>query len=60
MAGYTIPAGGTIMVATSALQLNPDTFEDPLLFKLAEPILSVLGPQRNKKYILIIHFLLLT
>lgn len=30
--GYTIPAGWTIVVATSALQLNPDTFEDPVAF----------------------------
>ncbi|GMY05324.1 cucurbitadienol 11-hydroxylase-like [Fagus crenata] len=29
---YTIPAGWAIMVVTSALQLNPNTFEDPLAF----------------------------
>ena len=31
-AGYTIPAGWTIMVVPAALQLNPDTFVDPLTF----------------------------
>ncbi|XP_059623289.1 beta-amyrin 16-alpha-hydroxylase CYP87D16-like [Cornus florida] len=30
--GYTIPAGWTIMVATPALQLDPNTFKDPLAF----------------------------
>lgn len=30
--GYTILAGWTIMAVTSALQLNPETFEDPLAF----------------------------
>ncbi|PSS30727.1 Cytochrome P450 87A3 like [Actinidia chinensis var. chinensis] len=30
--GYTIPAGWTIMVATSAQQLNPKTYQDPLAF----------------------------
>ncbi|KAJ0010739.1 hypothetical protein Pint_34159 [Pistacia integerrima] len=30
--GYTIPAGWAIMVAASALQLNPDTYEDPPAF----------------------------
>ncbi|KAK9287119.1 hypothetical protein L1049_015530 [Liquidambar formosana] len=30
--GYTIPAGWTIMVVSSALQLNPNIFEDPLAF----------------------------
>ncbi|KAL4616431.1 hypothetical protein ACB092_07G198800 [Castanea dentata] len=30
--GYTIPAGWAIVVVTSALQLNPNTFEDPLAF----------------------------
>ncbi|KAK9286743.1 hypothetical protein L1049_015147 [Liquidambar formosana] len=30
--GYTIPAGWIIMVVSSALQLNPNTFEDPLAF----------------------------
>ncbi|XP_047337071.1 cucurbitadienol 11-hydroxylase-like [Impatiens glandulifera] len=30
--GYTIPAGWTIMVATSAQQLNPKTYDDPLAF----------------------------
>uniref|UniRef100_A0A2N9I8H4 Cytochrome P450 n=1 Tax=Fagus sylvatica TaxID=28930 RepID=A0A2N9I8H4_FAGSY len=30
--GYTIPAGWAIMAVTSALQLNPDVFEDPLAF----------------------------
>ncbi|KAK9286242.1 hypothetical protein L1049_014628 [Liquidambar formosana] len=30
--GYTIPAGWTIMVVPAALQLNPNTFEDPLAF----------------------------
>ncbi|KAG2667514.1 hypothetical protein I3760_15G118900 [Carya illinoinensis] len=30
--GYTIPAGWTILAVTSALQLNPETFEDPLAF----------------------------
>lgn len=30
--GYTIPAGWTIVVATSALHLNANTFEDPLAF----------------------------
>ncbi|VVA26554.1 PREDICTED: cytochrome [Prunus dulcis] len=30
--GFTIPEGWTIMVVTSALQLSPNTFEDPLKF----------------------------
>ncbi|PRQ25147.1 putative cytochrome P450 [Rosa chinensis] len=30
--GFTIPKGWTIMVVTSALQLNPSTFEDPIKF----------------------------
>ncbi|XP_059434839.1 beta-amyrin 16-alpha-hydroxylase CYP87D16-like [Corylus avellana] len=30
--GYTIPAGWAIMVVTTALQLNPNTFENPLAF----------------------------
>ncbi|OWM68308.1 cytochrome P450 87A3-like [Punica granatum] len=30
--GYTIPKGWTILVVPSALQLNPDTYEDPLAF----------------------------
>ncbi|KAK2978487.1 hypothetical protein RJ640_003241 [Escallonia rubra] len=30
--GYTIPAGWTIMLATSAQQLDPNTFKDPLVF----------------------------
>ncbi|GLT53859.1 hypothetical protein SLA2020_270980 [Shorea laevis] len=30
--GYTIPAGWTIMLVNSALQLNPDTYKDPLAF----------------------------
>ncbi|PQQ18372.1 cytochrome P450 87A3-like [Prunus yedoensis var. nudiflora] len=30
--GFTIPEGWTIMVVTSALQLSPNTFEDPLEF----------------------------
>ncbi|XP_057970231.1 beta-amyrin 16-alpha-hydroxylase CYP87D16-like [Malania oleifera] len=30
--GYTIPEGWTIMVVPSAIQLNPDTYEDPLTF----------------------------
>lgn len=30
--GYTIPAGWTIMVVTSTLQINPKVFEDPLSF----------------------------
>ncbi|CAB4321310.1 unnamed protein product [Prunus armeniaca] len=30
--GFTIPAGWTIMVLTSALQLSPNTFMDPLEF----------------------------
>ncbi|KAJ9673339.1 hypothetical protein PVL29_023118 [Vitis rotundifolia] len=30
--GYTIPAGWTIMVVPAALQLNPDTYVDPLTF----------------------------
>ncbi|KAI5315229.1 hypothetical protein L3X38_044405 [Prunus dulcis] len=30
--GFTIPAGWTIMVLTSALQLSPNTFTDPLEF----------------------------
>uniref|UniRef100_A0A7N2N0U5 Cytochrome P450 n=1 Tax=Quercus lobata TaxID=97700 RepID=A0A7N2N0U5_QUELO len=30
--GYTIPAGWTIMLANSALQLNPNTYKDPLAF----------------------------
>ncbi|XP_041013131.1 cucurbitadienol 11-hydroxylase-like [Juglans microcarpa x Juglans regia] len=30
--GYTIPAGWTIMLANTAIQLNPNTYEDPLAF----------------------------
>uniref|UniRef100_A0A2N9G6B9 Cytochrome P450 n=1 Tax=Fagus sylvatica TaxID=28930 RepID=A0A2N9G6B9_FAGSY len=30
--GYIIPAGWAIMAVTSALQLDPNTFEDPLAF----------------------------
>ncbi|XP_019192710.1 PREDICTED: cytochrome P450 87A3-like isoform X2 [Ipomoea nil] len=30
--GYTIPSGWVILIAVSALHLNPDTFEDPLTF----------------------------
>ncbi|KAF5449068.1 hypothetical protein F2P56_029552 [Juglans regia] len=30
--GYTIPAGWTIMLANSAIQLNPNTYKDPLAF----------------------------
>ncbi|CAL9022959.1 unnamed protein product [Prunus brigantina] len=30
--GFTIPEGWTIMVVTSALQLSPNTFKDPLEF----------------------------
>ncbi|KAK9271103.1 hypothetical protein L1049_026692 [Liquidambar formosana] len=30
--GYTIPKGWTIMVVPAAIQLNPDTYEDPLAF----------------------------
>ncbi|XP_055962058.1 beta-amyrin 16-alpha-hydroxylase CYP87D16-like isoform X2 [Mercurialis annua] len=30
--GYTIPAGWTIMVVTSACQMNPHIYEDPLVF----------------------------
>lgn len=30
--GYTIPAGWVIMIATAALHLNSNHFEDPLLF----------------------------
>ncbi|KAE8008856.1 hypothetical protein FH972_005329 [Carpinus fangiana] len=30
--GYTIPAGWAVMVVSSALQLNPNTFENPLAF----------------------------
>ncbi|XP_008235974.2 PREDICTED: cytochrome P450 87A3-like [Prunus mume] len=30
--GFTIPAGSTIMALTSALQLSPNTFKDPLEF----------------------------
>ncbi|OWM68276.1 hypothetical protein CDL15_Pgr004758 [Punica granatum] len=30
--GYTIPEGWTILVVPSALQLNPNTYEDPLSF----------------------------
>ncbi|KAF2293622.1 hypothetical protein GH714_003471 [Hevea brasiliensis] len=29
---YTIPAGWTIMVVKSAMQLNPETYKDPLAF----------------------------
>ena len=48
-AGYTIPSGWTIMVVPAALQLNPDTFVDPLTF----------NPWRWKVYInffLVYHF----
>ena len=31
-AGYTIPAGWPIMIATSALHLNSEIFNDPLAF----------------------------
>ncbi|PRQ25140.1 putative 3-epi-6-deoxocathasterone 23-monooxygenase [Rosa chinensis] len=31
-AGFTIPAGWTVMVVTSALHMNPNTFKDPLVF----------------------------
>ncbi|XP_031399807.1 cytochrome P450 87A3-like isoform X1 [Punica granatum] len=30
--GYTIPEGWTIVIAQSALQLNPETYDDPLSF----------------------------
>ncbi|KAK9666685.1 hypothetical protein RND81_14G203700 [Saponaria officinalis] len=30
--GFTIPAGWTIMLITSATQYNPDTYKDPLTF----------------------------
>ncbi|KAF8410316.1 hypothetical protein HHK36_002843 [Tetracentron sinense] len=30
--GYTIPEGWTLMVVPSAIQLNPNTYEDPLAF----------------------------
>ena len=40
-AGYTIPAGWTIMVVPAALQLSPDAFVDPLAF----------NPSRWKVYI---------
>ncbi|KAM3743584.1 hypothetical protein ACB098_07G156900 [Castanea mollissima] len=30
--GYTIPAGWTIMLVNSAIQLNPNTYKDPLAF----------------------------
>ena len=30
--GYIIPAGWAILAVTSALQLDPNTFEDPLAF----------------------------
>ncbi|KAF6156869.1 hypothetical protein GIB67_000409 [Kingdonia uniflora] len=30
--GYTIPAGWTIFIVPSAVNLNPDTYEDPLKF----------------------------
>ncbi|KAM3743612.1 hypothetical protein ACB098_07G159600 [Castanea mollissima] len=30
--GYTIPSGWTIMLANSALQLNPNIYKDPLAF----------------------------
>ncbi|KAH7534081.1 hypothetical protein FEM48_Zijuj04G0199500 [Ziziphus jujuba var. spinosa] len=30
--GYTIPAGWSIMLVTSALHMNPNTFDDPLQF----------------------------
>ena len=30
--GYTVPAGWAIMLVNSALQVNPNTFKDPLAF----------------------------
>ncbi|KAJ6777513.1 CYTOCHROME P450 26 [Salix koriyanagi] len=30
--GYTIPSGWTVLLATPAVQLNPETFKDPLTF----------------------------
>ncbi|KAJ4823125.1 hypothetical protein Tsubulata_001894 [Turnera subulata] len=30
--GYTVPAGWTLMLVTPAVQLNPETFEDPVTF----------------------------
>jgi len=30
--GYTIPSGWTVLLATPAIQLNPETFKDPLTF----------------------------
>ncbi len=30
--GYTIPKGWALMVVPAALQLNPNTYEDPLAF----------------------------
>ncbi|KAI4307924.1 hypothetical protein L6164_031049 [Bauhinia variegata] len=30
--GYTIPAGWIIMIVTSALHMNPETYQDPLSF----------------------------
>ncbi|KAJ4841532.1 hypothetical protein Tsubulata_001735, partial [Turnera subulata] len=30
--GYTIPAGWTLMLVPAALQLNPETFKDPVTF----------------------------
>lgn len=30
--GYTIPKGWTIMVVPAAVQLNPNTYKDPLTF----------------------------
>ncbi|KAG6761113.1 hypothetical protein POTOM_034308 [Populus tomentosa] len=30
--GYTVPAGWTVMIVTPAIQLNPETFKDPVTF----------------------------
>lgn len=32
LAGYTIPSGWVIMIATAGLHLNSNQFEDPLKF----------------------------
>lgn len=32
LSGYTIPKGWTILVVPAAVQLNPNTYKDPLVF----------------------------
>ena len=46
--GYTIPAGWTIMLVNSAIQLNPNTYKDPLAFNPWRWKVCIVGASFNE------------